>query len=66
MKLTRRKLAAIAAAAVVPAPVPAAPPQPSAGEDLLQTKRDLLQANVAALGNVNLPMATEPNFQFKA
>jgi hypothetical protein len=65
MKLTRRKLAAIAAAAVVPGKVPAAP-QPSAAEDLLQTKRDLLQANVAALANVNVPMATEPAFHFKA
>jgi hypothetical protein len=66
MKLTRRKLAAIAAAAVVPAKAPAAPPQPSAGEDLIQTKRDLLKANVAALASVDVPMATEPAFHFKA
>jgi hypothetical protein len=67
MKLTRRKLAALAAAAVAaPSSVPAAPQQPSAGEDLLKAKRGQMQANAAALANVDVPMATEPAFQFKA
>ena len=65
MKLTRRKLAALAAAAVA-APVPAPAQQPSGGEDLLKTKRDQMQANAAAMAGVKVPMATEPAFQFKA
>ena len=64
MKITRRKLAALAAAAVAaPAPVPAQ--QPAAGEDLLKTKRELMQNNAAALAQVEVPMATEPAFHFK-
>jgi hypothetical protein len=65
MKLTRRKLAALAAAAVA-APASTQAQQPVAGEDLLKTKRDQMQAGAAALNAVNLPMATEPAFQFKA
>jgi hypothetical protein len=65
MKITRRQLAALAAAAVAaPAQVPAR--QPSAGEDLLKTKRDQMRANAAAVADVEVPMATEPAFQFKA
>jgi hypothetical protein len=68
MKLTRRKLATLVTAAVA---APAASPvvaqaQQPAGEDLMKTKRDAMQANAAALANVKVPMATEPAFQFKA
>jgi hypothetical protein len=65
MKLTRRKLAALVTAAVA-APLPGPAQQPAAGEDLLKTKRDQMQANAAALANVKVPMAIEPAFQFKA
>jgi hypothetical protein len=60
MKITRRKLAAaLATSAAIPVPAQ----QPA--EDLLKTKRDLMQANAAAVANVKIPMATEPAFQFK-
>ncbi|HJZ95386.1 MAG TPA: hypothetical protein VKE70_02715 [Candidatus Solibacter sp.] len=68
MKLTRRKLATLVTAVVAaPAvsPVVAQAQQP-AGEDLMKTKRDAMQANAAALASVKVPMATEPAFQFKA
>ena len=62
MKLTRRRLAvALASVAVAPAQTP----QPPAADDL-RSARDRLQANVAALANQEVPMATEPAFQFKA
>jgi hypothetical protein len=64
MKLTRRRLAALVTATVVAAP--AQPPQPAADEDLLKTKRDLMRANAAAVASREIPMATEPAFQFKA
>jgi hypothetical protein len=47
-------------------PLPGPAQQPAAGEDLLKTKRDQMQANAAALANVKVPMAIEPAFQFKA
>jgi hypothetical protein len=50
-------------AAAVPAQTP---PQPVAPADELAAKRDLLRANALAVQNLNLPMATEPAFQFKA
>jgi len=65
MKLTRRQLAAFAAATVA-APATAEPQQPAAGEDLLKLKRDQMQTSAVALSSVKLPMATEPAFQFKA
>ena len=65
MKLTRRKLVVLAAGmAAAPAPTQAQPP--TAGEDLLKTKRDQMQASAAALASVKVPMATEPAFQFRA
>ena len=64
MKLTRRKLAATLVSATALSaqqtqPAPAAP-------DDLQTARDRLKANAAALAATPVPMATEPAFQFKA
>jgi len=66
MKITRRKLAAalIAGTAAVPAQTP--PPQSAAPDDDLKTARDRMRANAAAVAGQNLPMATEPAFQFKA
>jgi hypothetical protein len=65
MKMTRRKLAAALASATAAAaqqPQPAASPE----NDLIKAARDRMQANVASLAGVPLPMATEPAFQFKA
>ena len=64
MKLTRRKLAAtlVSAAALSAQQTPPAPAAP----DDLQTARDRLKANAAALATTPFPMATEPAFQFKA
>ncbi len=64
MKLTRRKLAA---AVLGPAAAAAAAQTPAAPEDqLLKAARDRNRANSAAVAKVDLPMATEPSFQFKA
>jgi len=66
MKLTRRKLAAsLVSAGALSAQQPAIPA--AAAEDVeLKTARERLAGNAAALNAVNLPMATEPAFQFKA
>jgi hypothetical protein len=58
MQITRRELAAVALAA------PAAAQNPP--EDLLKAARDRLKANTDALAAVDVPMDTEPAFQFKA
>jgi hypothetical protein len=64
MKLTRRELAAVVSATAVAAaqtepraPVPA---------DELQIARNRLTANGDLLAQQEVPMATEPAFQFKA
>ena len=66
MKITRRNLAALAAAAVAASPQATVGQQPASGEDLMKTKRDQMQANATALAAVKVPMAVEPAFQFKA
>ena len=69
MQLTRRKLAAAlvsAAALGAQQPQPAQAPVAGSPDDLLQTARDRLHSNAAALSASPLPMATEPAFQFKA
>ncbi len=58
MSLTRRTMFAIAMAA------PALPQ--AAGEDELKTAREALARADEAMGKVNLPMAVEPAFQFRA
>ena len=59
MQLTRRKLAlavlAPAATAQTPGPV-----------DEVQAARDRIKTNAGLISKVDLPMATEPAFQFKA
>jgi len=59
MGITRRELAAAVLAA---APIPAQAPS----DDLVKAARDHLKANADALSKVDVPMATEPAFQFKA
>jgi hypothetical protein len=68
MKVTRRKLARIlAAAAAVPGvAAPQAPSAVSSGDEDLNTAREQLRNNAQQLAKVNLPMATEPAFRFKA
>ncbi len=64
MKLTRRKLAA---AVLGPAAAAAAAQTPAPAEDqLLKAARERNQANFATVEKIELPMATEPAFQFKA
>ena len=65
MKLTRRKLAAaLVSATAVAAQQPQPAPTPAPDNDL-KTARDRQQANGRALAAVEIPMATEPAFQFK-
>lgn len=65
MKFTRRKLAqsVLGSAAAVAAAKPQA--QPAAGEDLMKAARDRIKANGDLLARQEVPMATEPAFQFK-
>jgi hypothetical protein len=63
MKLTRRELAAVVSAAMAEAQ-PA--PQAALPADDLQMARERLKAAGDALAREQLPMATEPAFQFKA
>ena len=60
MKLTRRDLVL---ACVAPAAVAA--PQAAPGDEVAAA-RQRMKDNAAALQKVEIPMATEPAFQFKA
>ncbi len=61
MKLTRRELAlGITAMAAVPAGAQTPPSDPNAAA------RDAIRKNSQALAKVELPIDTEPAFQFKA
>jgi hypothetical protein len=76
MKITRRKLAAVLSSPVVlsssvvlssqVALAQTAAVAPSSPDDLLRAARERNQANAAALAAENIPMSTEPAFQFKA
>ena len=59
MQLTRRKLAL---ALLAPAAAAQTPPV----VDEIQAARDRIKTNADALSKVELPMSTEPAFQFKA
>ena len=61
MKLTRRQLAAVVSAGTL---AQSQTPHPSSTK--IQAARDRLKANSGALAQHDLPMATEPAFQFKA
>jgi hypothetical protein len=63
MKLTRRQI--LATAALAPAAVEAQAPAATA-DDELRAARERLKTTAAALAPVNLPMSTEPAFQFEA
>ena len=65
MKVTRRKLAA---AVIAPSAASLAQAQrtvPAADEELAAA-RERMRANSQSLGRENVPMPTEPAFQFKA
>jgi hypothetical protein len=64
MKFTRREWAAALASATALAQTPA--PVPPTPEAELQAARDQVAANVTALRAIEVPMTTEPAFQFKA
>jgi len=63
MKLTRRQLAAAMVSATAIAQTPQTPARPA---DELQAARDRIKANGETLAQQQIPMATEPAFQFKA
>jgi len=63
MKLTRRQLAAVVVSATAMAQTPQTPARPA---DELQAARDRIKANAETLAQQQIPMATEPAFQFKA
>jgi hypothetical protein len=63
MKVTRRELAATLVSAAAAAQVPAPAPTPAAD---LKASQDGVTANVAALAQIEIPMAAEPAFSFKA
>jgi hypothetical protein len=60
MKLTRRELAALAAAA------PALPQAAASAEEELKAAREQNRRNAEALARFPVPADTEPAFQFKA
>ena len=58
IKITRRKLAAVLVSSNALAQTPAS-------TDPLQAAKDRIKANSDALAKEQVPMATEPAFQFK-
>jgi hypothetical protein len=67
MKMTRRKLAAALAAPALVGTMPsAAAAQTTAPADPLAAAKALIKANSDALAKEEVPMSTEPAFQFKA
>ena len=65
-RLTRRNLFAAATAAPLAAVLAQEAPKPTSREDDLKTARDLMASNAAQLAKIDIPMATEPAFVFKA
>ena len=64
MKLTRRQLATALTSAAALAQIPSGPP--ATPDEELKAARDRVKANGAALAKQEVPVATEPAFQFKA
>jgi hypothetical protein len=63
MKITRRKLALAALGSAVVVRAAQAPGQP---EDLNAAAKEQLRNDSEALAKFDLPMSTEPAFEFKA
>ena len=66
LKISRRDLAAMLGSAAGAAAVRAQEPVTSPPEDLNAAAQEQILKNRAALAKVDLPMSTEPAFQFKA
>lgn len=69
MKITRRAMAAVLASVGAQAQTPAGPqqpPEPASPDAELQSAREQVRANVTALSQFEIPMSTEPAFEFKA
>ena len=64
MKLTRRELASVAPAVLLPAELEAQPAAPAADAELAAA-RERLKTNAAALAATVVPVDTEPAFQFR-
>jgi hypothetical protein len=64
INLTRRQLATALTSAAALAQTPSGPP--ATPEEELKAARDRVKANGAALARQEVPVATEPAFQFKA
>ena len=65
MKLTRRELAAGLASSTAALAQPTPPPARAADAEL-KAARDRIRYNAQTLAKREIPMATEPAFQFKA
>ena len=65
-KMTRRDLAAVLGSAASVALVQAQNPPAAPPEDLNAAAKDQLRQNADAMAKVELSMATEPAFEFKA
>ncbi len=67
MKITRRKLAAAAlASAGLGVAHAQAPPPPAQPEDLNAAAKEQARKNTEALAKFDVPVSTEPAFQFRA
>ena len=67
MKMTRRRLAAaLAAPALAGSITSAAAEQTTAPADPLEAAKARIKVNTEALAKEEVPMSTEPAFQFKA
>ena len=69
MKITRRTMAAVLASVGARAQTPARPAPPvelAATDAELQSAKEQVRANVTALSQYEIPMSTEPAFEFKA
>jgi len=69
MKITRRAMAAVLASVGAQAQTPARPAQAVesvAADADLQSAKEQVRANITALSQFEVPMSTEPAFQFKA
>ncbi|MDQ1471148.1 MAG: hypothetical protein QOJ99_2628 [Bryobacterales bacterium] len=65
MKLSRRRLAGLAAAGLVARTEAAQAPQDTPNTDFAKAARDAIQRNSETLSKFDVPMATEPAFLFK-
>jgi hypothetical protein len=63
-RLSRREVAAVLAAPAAAFAQAPASPKPQAAEDLLEAARGQVRRNAELLAKQEMPMTTEPAFQF--